>query len=192
MRCRGLDAASPTQTAPAVDGSARFRAFMLRLIQLAAAPFLLFISSAIPRAQDGASPPAHGGEAALVVPALNDSGTVSFFGTSGANLLMAGIVVSLAGMAFGLWVYTQLKKAPVHPSMLEVSELIYATCKTYLLQQMKFVFLLWSFIATIIFIYFGFLQHYFAQGKAPQVFIIIFFSVVGILGSSSVAWFGIR
>jgi K(+)-stimulated pyrophosphate-energized sodium pump len=192
MRCRGIDVASHSQTATAVAGAARLRALILRLIQLGAAPILLFISSAIARAQDGASPPAHGGEANLVVPALNDSSTVSFFGTSGANLLMAGILVSLAGMAFGLWVYTQLKKAPVHPSMLEVSELIYATCKTYLWQQMKFVFLLWAFIATIIFIYFGFLQHYIADGKGLQVAIIIFFSIVGILGSSSVAWFGIR
>src|SRR5258708_35004045 len=115
MRCRGLDAASPTQTAPAVDGSARFRAFMLRLIQLGAAPILLFISSAIARAQDGASPPAHGGEAALVVPALNDSGTVSFFGTSVANLLMAGVGGLLAGMRVWARGYTSIKKEPCLP-----------------------------------------------------------------------------
>src|SRR6266568_3994562 len=161
MRCRGIEGVSHVQFAPAIGCAARLRALILKLAQVGAVPVLLLISSVIARAQDGAPPPEQGGEAALHVPALNDAATVSFFGTSGANLLMVGIIVSLLGMAFGLWVFTQLKKAPVHPSMLEVSELIYATCKTYLLQQMKFVFLLWAFIATIIFIYFGFLQHYF-------------------------------
>jgi K(+)-stimulated pyrophosphate-energized sodium pump len=76
--------------------------------------------------------------------------------------------------------------------MLEVSELIYATCQTYLVTQIKFILILELFIGAIIVYYFGVAQHYFAEGKALQVFIILLFSLVGIAGSCAVAWFGIR
>src|SRR5437016_14348262 len=76
--------------------------------------------------------------------------------------------------------------------MLDVSELIYATCKTYLVTQMKFILLLEAFIGTIIVVYFGVFQHYFAEGKTAQVIIILLFSLVGIAGSLAVAAFGIR
>jgi K(+)-stimulated pyrophosphate-energized sodium pump len=94
----------------------------------------------------------------------------------------------LLGMVFGLAIYMQLKNAPVHKSMLEISELIYETCKTYLQQQMKFILILEAFIGTIMAVYFG------AIMKLPidRVVIILLFSLVGIAGSSAVAWFGIR
>ena len=135
----------------------------------------------------------HGGEAALIVPRLDDPSVASFFnGTAGATLLYAGIVVCVIGMLFAFMIYKQLENAPVHKSMLEVSELIYATCKTYLLTQIKFILILELFIGSIIVYYFGVAQNYFAEGKAFQVFIILAFSLVGIAGSCAVAWFGIR
>jgi K(+)-stimulated pyrophosphate-energized sodium pump len=143
-----------------------------------------------------AGAPAGHSEADLKVPALNNSDKVAevfFFGNmSGAQLLMGGLVVSALGLVFGLIIYNQLKNAPVHRSMREISELIYETCKTYLQTQMKFIMILEIFIGGIILVYFGFIQKYFAEGKALQVFIILLFSLVGIAGSSAVAWFGIR
>ena len=133
--------------------------------------------------------PAHaaeGGEANLQLP---DLGTVSFFGgTNGRTLLMVGLVVSALGLGFGLMMYTSLKNMPVHKSMLEVSELIYETCKTYLIQQGKFLMILELFIGAIIFIYFFFLQHF----SFARTAIVLAFSLVGIAGSYCVAWFGIR
>ncbi len=127
-----------------------------------------------------------GGEANLQLP---DLGTVDFFGgTNGRTLLMVGLVVSALGLGFGLMMYTSLKNMPVHASMLEVSELIYETCKTYLIQQGKFLMILELFIGAIIFVYFFFLQH-FSFGRTA---IILAFSLVGIAGSYGVAWFGIR
>ncbi|HJQ98486.1 MAG TPA: sodium-translocating pyrophosphatase [Candidatus Polarisedimenticolaceae bacterium] len=135
-------------------------------------------------AQEGT--PHAGGEANLHLP---DLGQATFFsGLGGRTILMGGIVVSTLGLAFGLAIYTQLKNLPVHPSMLEISELIYETCKTYLTQQGKFLLILEAFIGAIIFVYFFFLQHM----PLPRVLIILFFSLVGIAGSYGVAWFGIR
>jgi K(+)-stimulated pyrophosphate-energized sodium pump len=128
-----------------------------------------------------------GGEANLVLPDLS---SVQFLGMSGKALLAIGILVSFAGLAFGLAISTQLKNLPVHRSMLEVSELIYETCKTYLVTQAKFIAILWAFIAAIIVAYFGFLTEPHKSGG--EVALILLFSVIGILGSSGVAWFGIR
>ncbi|MBI4265575.1 MAG: sodium/proton-translocating pyrophosphatase, partial [Acidobacteria bacterium] len=128
---------------------------------------------------------APGGEAALVLP---DLGQVDVGGYDGRSLLAVGIGVSLLGMVFGLVILTQLRNLPVHHSMREISELIYETCKTYLIQQGKFLALLELFIAVIIVLYFGLLSGM----DAFRVFIILLFSVVGILGSYGVAWFGIR
>jgi len=135
-----------------------------------------------------AQEPAHrpGGEANLKLPDLSQ---VSFMGgTNGRTLLLVGIVVSLLGMVFGLLIYTQLKKLPVHKSMLEISELIYETCKTYLITQGKFILILEAFIAVIIILYFGFLVGF----PIYKVTIILIFSLIGIGGSYGVAWFGIR
>jgi K(+)-stimulated pyrophosphate-energized sodium pump len=127
----------------------------------------------------------HGGEASLVLPDLS---SVQFLGMSGSSLLMAGLAVCALGLVFGLVIYGQLKNLPVHRSMLEVSELIYETCKTYLVTQGKFILLLEVFIGTIMVIYFGVLQHF----EAPKVITILVFSLIGIAGSYGVAWFGIR
>jgi K(+)-stimulated pyrophosphate-energized sodium pump len=131
---------------------------------------------------------ASGGEANLKLP---DLGAERFLGgaISGSALLAIGLLVSAAGLVFGLSTSTRLKNLPVHRSMLEISELIYETAKTYLMTQFKFIAVLWAFIAVIIVAYFGFLTEGFTAGK---VAIILAFSVVGILGSSGVAWFGIR
>jgi K(+)-stimulated pyrophosphate-energized sodium pump len=124
-------------------------------------------------------------EASLKLPDLS---AVNFMGVSGTVLLWIGLVICLGGMAFGLIQFMQIRNLPVHRAMLEISELIYETCKTYLITQGKFIAILWAFIAVIMVVYFGVLSH-----TPPfQVAIIILFSIVGILGSYSVAWFGIR
>ncbi len=119
---------------------------------------------------------------------LPDLGSVLFHGVSGRNLLMIGILVCLAGLAFGLLMYGRLRDLPVHRSMREVSELIYETCKTYLVTQGKFILLLEVFIGAIILFYFGWLRGL----GAFKVAVILIASLVGIAGSYGVAWFGIR
>jgi K(+)-stimulated pyrophosphate-energized sodium pump len=128
-----------------------------------------------------------GGEASLKLPDLDSA---MFLGDSvgGRTLFKIGLVVCLLGLAFGLIIYIRLKNMPVHKSMLEVSELIYTTCKAYLMTQAKFLALLELFIIAIIVFYFGFLQAL----AVYKVIIIVLFSVVGILGSFSVAAFGMR
>ncbi|HTZ99352.1 MAG TPA: sodium-translocating pyrophosphatase [Candidatus Aquilonibacter sp.] len=126
-----------------------------------------------------------GGEASLKLPDLSQ---VSFLGIDGHKLLLWGLLFCVFGLAFGMTIYVRLKNLPVHRSMHEISDLIYETCKTYLINQGKFLFLLWIFIAAVIVLYFGVLRHY----EAVRVAMILFFSVVGILGSYGVAWFGIR
>jgi K(+)-stimulated pyrophosphate-energized sodium pump len=101
---------------------------------------------------------------------------------------MGGLLICVLGMVFGLVIYKQLKGLAVHKSMRDISELIYETCKTYLVTQGKFIMLLWAFIGTIMVVYFGVLQHY----PVPRVVVIMLFSLVGIAGSYGVAWFGIR
>jgi K(+)-stimulated pyrophosphate-energized sodium pump len=132
------------------------------------------------------SPAAFASEADLRVP---DLGSVQFVGgQSGATLLGFGLIVCLLGGAFGLYMYMSVKNLPVHKSMLEISELIYETCKTYLFQQAKFLALLWVFVGTIMAVYFGVLRHF----EPFKVVVILLFSLLGIAGSSGVAWFGIR
>jgi K(+)-stimulated pyrophosphate-energized sodium pump len=126
-----------------------------------------------------------GGEANLILP---DLGLVDVGGYNGRSLLLIGIVVSIGGIFFGLVIMNQLKNLPVHKSMLEMSELIYETCKTYLVTQGRFLVILEIFIAVIIVLYFGVLSGF----EPLRVGIILLFSVVGILGSYGVAWFGIR
>jgi K(+)-stimulated pyrophosphate-energized sodium pump len=126
-----------------------------------------------------------GGEANLVLP---DLGSVDFLGMSGRTLLMFGLIVCAAGFLFGLVIYTQLKNMPVHAAMLEISELIYETCKTYLITQGKLLLILEIFIGAIILLYYGLLMHF----PAVRVAIILLFSLIGIAGSYGVAWFGIR
>ncbi len=124
-------------------------------------------------------------EADLKVPDLS---TVNFVGINGHNLLLFGLIICVGGSLFGAFQFTRIRRLPVHKSMLEVSELIYETCKTYLITQGKFIALLWAFLAVIIVIYFGVLLHF----SIVKVATIVGFSVIGILGSYGVAWFGIR
>src|SRR5690606_35364223 len=129
--------------------------------------------------------PAPGGEANLVLPDLSSQ---LFLGMSGRSLLMGGLLVCLGGLIFGLLAYRQLKNLPVHAAMREVSELIYATCKTYLYTQARFILLLELFIGVIMVMYFGILRDF----PASRVAVILLFSLVGIAGSAGVAWLGIR
>jgi K(+)-stimulated pyrophosphate-energized sodium pump len=131
--------------------------------------------------------PEAGGEAALKLPDLS---SVSFLNGAidGHRLLMIGILFCIFGLGFGMVIYMRLKNLPVHRAMREISELIYETCKTYLITQGKFILLLWAFIAVVIVLYFGLLEHM----ETMRVAIILLFSLVGIGGSYGVAWFGIR
>ena len=127
-----------------------------------------------------------GGEANLKLPDLRQ---VQFIGgMDGHTLLLWGVLFCIFGLGFGMMIYFKLKNLPVHRSMLEISDLIYETCKTYLITQGKFILLLEVFIAIVIVLYFGMLLHF----EAMRVAIILFFSLVGIAGSYGVAWFGIR
>jgi K(+)-stimulated pyrophosphate-energized sodium pump len=133
-------------------------------------------------------------EADIQVPDLtNKQVSVTFLGLSGHNLLLWGLLICVLGLVFGFMMFAGLKKLPVHKSMRDISELIYETCKTYLFTQGKFIMLLWAFIGSIIFVYFGFLKPIGEGGEIwRNVLLILFFSLVGIGGSYSVAWFGIR
>jgi len=130
---------------------------------------------------------AHAGESDIKIP---DLGTVTFLnGTlSGPQVLWIGLVVCALGVAYGWWQYLQTRALPVHRSMAEVSQLIWETCKTYLWQQGKFLAALWILIAACMIYYFGALEH----KSASNVGMILATSVLGILGSYGVAWFGIR
>ncbi len=129
--------------------------------------------------------PAAASEAELVLP---DLGSQEFLGINGHDLLLGGLVVCVLGLLFGVFMYVQLKNLPVHRSMREISELIYETCKTYLVTQGKFILLLEAFIGIVIFIYFYNLRDF----TLAKVITILLFSLVGIAGSYGVAWFGIR
>jgi K(+)-stimulated pyrophosphate-energized sodium pump len=130
-----------------------------------------------------------GGEAALKLPDLRQ---VQFLGIDGHKLLLFGILFCIFGLIFGLVIYSRLKNLPVHRSMRDISELIYETCKTYLITQGKFLVVLWLFIAVVIVLYFGVLAPVPGKSIAVTLPIILAFSLVGIAGSYGVAWFGIR
>src|SRR5579863_6033918 len=135
--------------------------FLTKLLALAT---LLTVGAASAFAQSEA-----GGEASLKLPDLSSVGFLNG-AIDGHRLLLIGILFCIFGLGFGMVIYMRLKNLPVHRSMREISELIYETCKTYLITQGKFILLLWVFIAVI----------------------ILAFSLVGIAGSYGVAWFGIR
>jgi K(+)-stimulated pyrophosphate-energized sodium pump len=150
-------------------------------VRMLAIPAVAFAFSALHSVQAWAS------EAHLVLPEV---GSVSFGDYTGRQLLMAGLVVCALAAVFGLVMFIRLRNLPVHRSMREVSELIYETCKTYLVTQGKFILLLELFIGTVMVIYFGWLRA--AEFTPKMVAIIVAFSLVGIAGSYCVAWFGIR
>ncbi len=150
---------------------------------------LLTVSAATALAQPAGE--SGGGEAGLKLPDLSQ---VSFLNGAidGHKLLLIGIVFCLFGLGFGMAIYMRLKNLPVHRAMREISELIYETCKTYLVTQGKFILVLWAFIAVIIAAYFGWLAPVPGKSIALTLPIILMFSLVGIAGSYGVAWFGIR
>src|SRR5262249_15316319 len=125
-------------------------------------------------------------EANLVLPDLSSVPLLRQI--DGRALLIWGIAVCALGLLFGLWQYMGLKRLPVHRAMLDISELIYATCKTYLITQGKFILILEACIGTIMVVYFGVLRHM----PASTVALILLFSLIGIAGSYGVAWFGMR
>ncbi len=146
----------------------------LKTLAAAAAAFALSVTNSF------------AGEADLIIPPLSQATFMG--GIAGDTLLMWGLVVCCLGVLFGLFQSMQISRLPVHKSMLEISELIYETCKTYLLTQGRFLAILWAFIAAIMVFYFGYLLHF----TAVQLTVIVISSIVGILGSYAVAWFGIR
>jgi K(+)-stimulated pyrophosphate-energized sodium pump len=167
----------------------RLRAPFLAVLSALVALFTSPMARAAGVSPGAAQMAAHhgGGEDSLVVPTA-EFARQTFMGVSGQTLLFVGFGVCFFGLVFGMVVYSQLRNAPVHKAMLEVSELIYETCKTYLVTQLKFIALLEAFIAVVIVAYFGVIKH----ESAASVIIILLFSVIGIAGSSAVAWFGIR
>ncbi|HKY06434.1 MAG TPA: sodium-translocating pyrophosphatase, partial [Blastocatellia bacterium] len=168
--CKGLGAAVKARAAAVVS---------------AVAFFALNQSAALAQSHTAGQPHQPGGEANLRLPDLSQ---VEFLGVDGHTLLLIGLVVCFLGLLFGLAIYMNLKKLPVHRSMREISELIYETCKTYLITQGKFILVLEAFIAAVIVLYFGVLVGF----DALRVIVILLFSLVGIAGSYGVAWFGIR
>jgi K(+)-stimulated pyrophosphate-energized sodium pump len=159
---------------------------VLRFSRLAAllTPLIAFLTSSLAAQTDTARTHTPGGEVNLILPDLAQG---SFLGLNGHQLLVWGLLVCGLGLLFGLVTYTQIRREPVHRSMLEVSELIYVTCKTYLIQQGKLLLVLELFIGTIIVAYFlmiGFAIH--------KIGVILLFSLIGMGGSYAVAWYGIR
>ncbi len=174
------------QTAAHSIRSIRSLARLPLFAALILAPWLLLAAPASASESGGHKP---GGEVNIVMPDLrNETIKAEFLGQSGHNLLLIGLVVSALGLGFGLLIYTQLKRMPVHKSMLEISELIYATCKAYLFRQGKFLMVLWAFIAIAMTAYFLLL----VKVSAFEMAVILLFSLIGIAGSYGVAWFGIR
>jgi K(+)-stimulated pyrophosphate-energized sodium pump len=175
----------------------------LRKMSGARVALLALVTVALVAALGGLAPAAlaqeghHGGEANLTLP---DLGSVQFLGMSGHTLLLFGLAICALGLLFGIMSYSRLRNLPVHQSMREMSELIYETCKTYLIQQGKFLIILWVFISAIVLVYFGWLAvtgvdaagNLIRGFPLSKVAVILFFSLVGMAGSYSVAWFGIR
>ena len=128
------------------------------------------------------------GEADIKIPDLTQVRFEGLGNISGIALMYFGILMCAVGAVFGLFQYKQTKALPVHESMSNVSHTIWETCKTYLFQQGKFLLILWVLIAACIFYYFMVLQ----QNSLGHVMIILACSLLGILGSYGVAWFGIR
>lgn len=145
-------------------------------------PFSFKMISALISAFICSYAPAFAGEADLIVPDIRSLSLDNY------NLLLIGIGISVFGLVFGLVEFLRIKKLEVHKAMADVGNIIFETCKTYLIQQGKFLILLEILIGLCILFYFGFLR----EMPAKNVLIILGWSVIGILGSYAVAWFGVR
>jgi K(+)-stimulated pyrophosphate-energized sodium pump len=172
-----------------VDSSTRRRLTTWRRLFTLLIPALLVAIFLCGAPVQAMTPESHAaaGEAELILPNL---GQATFFNgaVNGRTLLLYGMIIAALGLIFGFFTYTRLRDLPVHRSMREISELIYETCKTYLITQGKFLLLLEVFIGAVMLVYFGLLRGM----EWQRVVIILLFSLVGIGGSYSVAWFGIR
>jgi K(+)-stimulated pyrophosphate-energized sodium pump len=175
--------ALPVRVSPLARTATLWRALAVALVLTAAVPLTTFAQQPAPAPTPAVSH--QGGEASLRLP---DLGAVDFVGVNGRTLLMAGLAVCVLGFVFGLVVFVQVRKLPVHTAMREISELIYETCKTYLITQGRFILILELFIGVIIVLYYLVLLHF----EPFRVLIILLFSLIGIAGSYGVAWFGIR
>jgi K(+)-stimulated pyrophosphate-energized sodium pump len=162
-----------------------FSSMSRTFVRIAGLAFTLLVLPTVLFAQESQA----AGEASLKLPNLKD---VPFLGMNGHSLLLIGLLFCAAGYLFGLITYKQLQNLPVHRSMREISELIYETCKTYLVTQGKFILVLWAFIAVIIAAYFGWLSPIPGKPVGVTLPVILGFSLLGIAGSYGVAWFGIR
>lgn len=131
---------------------------------------------------------AYASEIDLKVPSLDVGYNIWGYAITGSQILMYGIGICVLGMVFGFYEFVRIKKMPAHESMLKISNLIYETCKTYMKQQAKLLLLLEIFIAACIFYYFFYLN----ATPMPKVLTILGWSILGILGSFAVAWFGMR
>src|SRR5438128_2506842 len=152
-----------------------------RALLLAAAALLC---TAVPAAAQVAREHTPGSEVNIKLPSLAQG---DFFGLNGHQFLLGGLAVCVLGLLFGLYTYLGVRKLPVHRSMAEISELIYETCKAYLIQQGKLLLLLELFIGTVIVAYFWMIGF-----PAGRIAIILVFSLIGMGGSYGVAWYGIR
>ncbi|HQZ38708.1 MAG TPA: sodium-translocating pyrophosphatase [Vicinamibacterales bacterium] len=156
-------------------------AMLALILALVAAPTALAAQPPEAEASAGHAP---GGEINIQLPDLNQG---DFLGLTGHQILLSGLLVCVLGLAFGAWTYVGVKNLPVHRSMAEVSDLIYETCKAYLIQQGKFLLILELFIGAIMVAYFTLIGL-----EAYKIAIVLIFSLIGIGGSYSVAWYGIR
>ena len=163
-----------------------FRSLTLLLLLIgvlapAAAPFAAAVAQEPAQAGAEHRP---GGEVNIRLPDLNQG---DFLGFTGHEILLSGLLVCVLGLLFGLWSYTRVKNLPVHRSMAEISDLIYETCKAYMIQQGKLLLVLLGFIGTVIVVYF-----LLTGLELSKIAIILLFSLIGMAGSYGVAWFGIR
>src|SRR6266540_519839 len=151
-------------------------------VMIATAPLL----AAQPETRPAAVPVEHkpGGEVNIHLPDLNQG---DFLGFTGHQILLSGLVVCVLGLLFGAFTYANVRSLPVHRSMAEISDLIYETCKAYLVQQGKLLLVLELFIATVMVAYF-----WLTGLEAYKIVIVLLFSLIGIGGSYGVAWYGIR
>src|SRR5688572_27528443 len=164
---------------------------MTRILQICLCVFAISLSvapvfAAQPQTLPPPTAPVHrpGGEVNIHLPDLNQG---DFLGLTGYQILLSGLVVCVLGLLFGAWTYSNVKKLPVHRSMAEISDLIYETCKAYLIQQGKFLLILEVFIALVMIAYFSL-----TGLEAYKIVIVLLFSLIGIGGSYGVAWYGIR
>jgi K(+)-stimulated pyrophosphate-energized sodium pump len=165
----------------------RFRSvfpLLLALLLGGLAPVTVPVALAQEAAAQATTEHRPGGEVNIRLPDLDQ---VSFLGFTGHQILLSGIFVCILGLLFGLASYNMVKRLPVHRSMAEVSELIYETCKAYMVQQGRFLMILFGFIGAVIVVYF-----LLTGLELPKILIILLFSLIGMAGSYGVAWFGIR